>query len=109
MRPRPLTVFATLATLMVCWLMVRMWCGGFLPVWAVSCVLGAWAPILAAVVFWYVRAVGDREDSPAVAWLVRAIGMHFLLVWMLGVSDWLRGPPGHPSGWNSDIGAPVVL
>jgi hypothetical protein len=109
MRLRPLTVFTSIAVLMVCWLVVRMWYGELVLVWAASCAFGAWAPLLAAAVSSYVGAVGDREHSIAVAWLVRAVGMHLLLVWMLGVSDWLRGPPGHPSGWNSDTGAPLVL
>lgn len=109
MRFRPVLLFATVATAMVFWLFVRMWWGVHHDVWTISCLLGAWAPLFAAATFEYVRAVGDREHSVLVAWLVRAIGMHFVLVWMLGASDWLRGPPGAAAHWNTDAGAPLVL
>jgi hypothetical protein len=105
---RPLLVLTLLAASMVVWFSIRMWAGDALPVWQTSCVLGAWAPLAAAAVFLYVRAVGDREDSVFAAWLVRAIGMHFTLAWLVGASDWLRGPPG-TQRWNSDLGAPLVL
>lgn len=97
------------AASMVAWFSVRMWAGDAPEVWRVSCLLGAWAPLGASAVFLYVRAVGDREDSVFAAWLVRAIGMHFTLAWLVGASDWLRGPPGSPHGWNSDLGAPLVF
>lgn len=109
MRARPLFVFVLVAGSMVAWLSVRMWGGGDSGVWKVSCLLGAWAPLMAASLFLYVRRVGDRESSVLAAWLVRAIGMHCVLVWMLGVSDWLRGPPRQPSQWNTDVGAPLVM
>jgi hypothetical protein len=109
MRARPLLVLTLLAASMVAWFTVRMWAGHLPEVWRMSCLLGAWAPLGAAAVFLYVRAVGDREDSVFAAWLVRAIGMHLTLAWLIGASDWLRGPPGEHQGWNSDIGAPVVL
>jgi hypothetical protein len=109
MRVRPIAFFSVLATFMIAWLLTRMYAGQHPAVWTMSCMLGAWAPIAAAAIFQYVRAVADREHSVVVAWLVRACGMHLVLVWMLGASDWLRGPPGHPSGWNSDVGAPLVL
>ncbi len=98
-----------IAASMVAWFSVRMWAGDAPGVWRVSCILGAWAPLGAAAVFRYVRAVGDREDSVFAAWLVRAIGMHFTLAWLVGASDWLRGPPGSLHGWNSDLGAPLVF
>jgi uncharacterized protein with NAD-binding domain and iron-sulfur cluster len=109
MRARPLLVLTLIAASMVAWFSVRMWAGDAPGVWRVSCILGAWAPLGAAAVFRYVRAVGDREDSVFAAWLVRAIGMHFTLAWLVGASDWLRGPPGSVHGWNSDLGAPLVF
>jgi hypothetical protein len=86
-----------------------MWFGGERSVWTTSCLLGAWAPLGAAAFFLYVRAIADREDSVLVAWLVRALGMHCVLVWMLGFSDWMSGPPGQSPRWNADIGAPIAL
>jgi hypothetical protein len=109
MRARPLVVFLLVAGLLVGWLSVRMWFGALPGVWRVSCLLGAWAPLAAAALFLYVREVGDREHSVGAAWLVRAIGMHCTLLWMLGTNDWLRGPPGHLARWDADLGAPLVL
>jgi hypothetical protein len=40
---------------------------------------------------------------------VRAIGMHWILVWLVGMSDWLRGPPHAVAQWNSDAGMPIVF
>lgn len=109
MRNRPLWVLTLVAASMVGWFSLRMWAGDLPWVWRLSCLLGAWAPLGAAGMFLYVRAVGDREDTVFAAWLVRAIGMHFTLAWLVGASDWLRGPPGYTHGWNSDLGAPVVF
>jgi hypothetical protein len=109
MRVRPLVVFAIAAGLMICWLSVRMWFGTRPEVWQASCLLGAWAPFAAAAAFLYVREVGDRESSVGAAWLVRALGMHFFLVWMLGLSDWLRGPPHSVPRWDTDLGGPLLL
>jgi hypothetical protein len=86
-----------------------MWFGGERSVWMTSCLLGAWAPLGAAAFFLYIRAIADREDTVLVAWLVRALGMHCVLVWMLGFSDWMSGPPGQQPRWNADIGAPIAL
>lgn len=102
-------VLMTLATAMVAWFVVRMCAGASHDVWRVSCFLGACAPLASAAAFLYIQRVGDREDSVLAAWLVRAIGMHFVLAWLLGVSDWLRGPPGVSPALNSDIVAPLVL
>ena len=90
MRARPLLVLTLIAASMVAWFTVRMWAGHLPEVWRVSCLLGAWAPLGAAAVFLYVRAVGDREDSVFAAWLVRAIGMHFTLAWLGGASSRAR-------------------
>lgn len=106
---RPLVVFSAIAATMVCWLSTRMWLGGELWVWKMSCVLGAWAPIGAAAVFLYARETGHREDGVLAAWCVRAIAMHLILVWLLGMSDWLRGPPHTVPQWNSDAGMPLVF
>lgn len=106
---RPLVVFGSIAAAMVLWLSTRMWLGSELWVWKVSCLLGAWAPIGAAAVFLYVRATGHREHGVLAAWCVRAIGMHWTLVWLVGMSDWLRGPPHTPPQWNSDAGMPLVF
>ncbi|MBL8601123.1 MAG: hypothetical protein JNK72_04285 [Myxococcales bacterium] len=106
---RPLAIFGGLAAVMVSWLSCRMWFGRTLAVWELSCVLGAWAPLFAAGLFLYIRAVNDRENNAAAAWCVRALGMHCVLVWLLGVSDWLRGPPGTLARWNTDVGMPVVF
>ncbi len=99
----------TAASVMVVWFIVRMLGGGSYEVWRVSCLLGAWAPLASAAAFLYLQRVGDREDTVLAAWLVRAIGMHFVLAWMLGVSDWLRGPPGAVPALNADLAAPFVL
>ena len=106
---RPLVIFGSIAAAMVLWLSTRMWLGDQLWVWAVSCVLGAWAPIGAAAVLLYVRETGHREDGVLAAWCVRAIGMHWTLVWLVGISDWLRGPPHTAPQWNSDVGMPLVF
>jgi hypothetical protein len=106
---RPLVVFGSIAATMVLWLSTRMWLGTELWVWKLSCVLGAWAPIGAAAVLLYVRETGHREDGVMAAWCVRAIGMHWILVWLLGMSDWLRGPPHTLARWNSDAGMPLVF
>lgn len=109
MRARPTWVFVTMATLLVGWLSLRMWSGDSVPVWQVSVVLAAFAPFAAAAVFRYIVAVADRESRVLVAWLVRAISMHWVLVWMVGVADLLRGMPGSPTGRNWDALAPLVL
>lgn len=106
---RPVALFGSIAAAMVLWLSTRMFLGDQLWVWKVSCLLGAWAPIWAAALILYVREVGDREDGWFMAWCVRAVGMHLTLVWMLGMSDWLRGPPHTPPQWNSDVGMPLVF
>jgi len=106
---RPVALFGSIAAAMVLWLSTRMFLGDQLWVWKVSCLLGAWAPIGAAALILYVREVGDREDGWFMAWCVRAVGMHLTLVWMLGMSDWLRGPPHTPPQWNSDVGMPLVF
>lgn len=106
---RPLVVFGSIAATMVLWLSTRMWLGTELWVWKVSCLLGAWAPIGAAAVLLYVRETGHREDGVLAAWFVRAIGMHWILVWLVGMSDWLRGPPHAVARWNSDAGMPLVF
>ncbi len=106
---RPIVVFGAVASAMVCWLSARMWCGDSYAVWRLSCILGAWAPLGAAAVVLYVRATGHRESSVLAAWLVRAIGMHWVLVWLVGISDWLRGPPRAVPAWNTDVGMPLVF
>lgn len=106
---RPLTIFGSIATAMVAWLSTRMWCGDSLAVWRVSCVLGAWAPLGAAAVFHYIRVHGHREHTVLAAWLVRAIGMHCVLVWLVGISDWLRGPPQLVPVANADAVVPLVF
>lgn len=106
---RPLAVLACLAAAMVGWLSVRMWAGDVDAVWRVSCVLGAWAPLGAAAVLRYVLAEGHRENNPAAAWVVRALGMHCVLLWLLGINDYLRGAPGTAPQWNADQGMPLVL
>ena len=102
-------VLMTLGTAMVAWFVVRMCAGASIDVWRVSCFLGACAPLASAAALLYIQRVGDREDSVLAAWLVRAIGMHFVLAWLLGVSDWLRGPPGASPTLNADMVAPLVL
>lgn len=106
---RPLFVLMGVATSMVAWFIVRMWGSGTYEVWRASCLLGAWAPLVSAAAFLYIQRVGDREHGVAAAWLVRAIGMHFVLAWLLGVSDWLRGPPGSVTMRNVDLVAPLAL
>jgi hypothetical protein len=106
---RPLVVFGSIAATMVLWLSTRMWLGDQLWVWKASCLLGVWAPIGAAAVFLYVRETAHREDGVFAAWCVRAIGMHWVLVWLVGMSDWLRGPPHTVPQWNSDAGMPLVF
>ena len=109
MRIRSVLPLGVAAVTLVVWLSVRMWFGSDPRVWMISCLLGAWAPLGAASFFLYVRSIADREDRVLVAWLVRALGMHCVLVWMLGFSDWMAGPPGQVPHWNSDIGAPIAL
>ncbi len=109
MRARPLVLLGTVATFLVTWFVIRMWVPEASGVWQVSCALGAWAPLGAAVIFRYIQLFGDREDGVLAAWLVRAIGMHCVLVWLIGISDWLRGPPGTPAAWNADAGMPLVF
>lgn len=94
---------------MVGWLSVRMWAGHIETIWRVSCVLGAWAPVGAAAVLLYVQAEDHRENNPAAAWIVRALGMHCVLLWLLGISDYLRGAPNLPPQWDADQGMPVVF
>ncbi|MFO0559326.1 MAG: hypothetical protein U0269_15020 [Polyangiales bacterium] len=107
--PRPVYVFSTVAAVLVLWFIARMGFGSNRVVWQLSCLLGAWAPLLSAVLFAYVRAVGDREHTVGVAWLVRAIGMHCVLLWMIGVGDWLAGFATPERRWIADVAAPVVL
>jgi hypothetical protein len=107
--PRPAIVFTAVAAVFVLWFVARMGFGADPRVWRTSCLLGAWAPVLGASLLLYVRAVGEREHSVGVAWLVRAIGMHCVLLWMVGVGDWLGGPPGSSTRWIADVGAPLVL
>ena len=109
MRARSLVPLVFLAGLMVLWLSTRMWFGSLRPVWAASCLIGGWSPFASAALFRYVRAIGARDDRVLLAWLVRALGMHFVLAWMIGFSDWLRGPPDHAPAWNMDLGAPLAL
>jgi hypothetical protein len=35
--------------------------------------------------------------------------VHCVLLWMVGVSDWLRGPPHTPPAWDIDSGTPLVF
>lgn len=98
-----------MATLLVGWLSLRMWNGESVSVWRASVVLAAFAPFAAAAVFRYIVAVAEGESSVFSAWLVRAISMHWVLVWMVGSADLLRGMPGHPSGRNWDALAPLIL
>lgn len=106
---RPLLVLTPLATALVAWFMTRTWFGHDPAVWRVSALLGGWAPVLAAALVTYLRREGHREDSVGAAWLARALGVHCVLLWMVGVSDWLRGPPGAPPAWNIDSGTPLVF
>lgn len=106
---RPFVVLSFVAATLVAWFVVRMGVGSDPTIWRISCLLGAWAPVLSAVLFVYVRAISERESSVAVAWLVRAIGMHCVLLWMIGVGDWIGGPPGSDRRWIADAGAPLVL
>ncbi|MDP3278083.1 MAG: hypothetical protein Q8Q09_23055 [Deltaproteobacteria bacterium] len=110
MKPtRAVLALSTVAALLVSWFMARMWLGERPEIWNASVVLGAWAPLISAVVFAYVRSVNDREHSVVAAWLVRAIGMHCVLLWMLGVGDALAGAPGGVRSLNPDAAAPLVL
>ncbi|MBL8681532.1 MAG: hypothetical protein JNK05_20365 [Myxococcales bacterium] len=106
---RPFIVLSLVATTLVAWFVVRMGFGAEPLVWRTSCLLGAWAPVFSAIMLAYVRSVSDREHSVSVAWLVRAIGMHCVLLWMCGIGDWLGGPPGGDRRWIADAGAPLVL
>ncbi|MBI5516288.1 MAG: hypothetical protein HY909_21055 [Deltaproteobacteria bacterium] len=109
MKVRPLSVWVALGTSLVVWFAARMLYGERLLVWQVSALLGAWAPILAAGLFLHLRATSHRESSALAAWMVRALAMHSVLLWLVGANDWLRGPPGRPSHWNADLGGPVLL
>lgn len=109
---RPAVVLGVIATALVLWFMTRMWFGDLTLVWKISGILGAWSPIVAASLYLYVQHVGGQEHKIFVAWLTRAIGMHVVLLWMLGVNDWLAGPlPLRATAhrWDPDAGAPVVL
>jgi hypothetical protein len=106
---RPVVVLGTVASALVLWFVLRMAVGADPTVWRTSCLLGAWSPLLGAALLLYVRAIADREHSVGVAWLVRAIGMHCVLLWMVGVGDLLGGPPGDARRWLADAGAPLVL
>lgn len=106
---RPFIVLSLVATTLVAWFVVRMGFGAEPLVWRTSCLLGAWSPVLSVILLAYVRSVSDREHSVSVAWLVRAIGMHCVLLWMCGIGDWLGGPPGGDRRWIADAGAPLVL
>jgi hypothetical protein len=102
-------VFAAAVVSMNLWFFTRTVFSSSHGVWATSCVLGAWLPLVAAAMFSYVRAVGDREDSVAAAWLVRALGVQSVLAWGVGMTDWLRGPPDQPPAWNTELSGPFVL
>jgi hypothetical protein len=88
---------------------LRFWFAHSTAVWRASCVVGSWVPLGAAAMFLYVRARGDREDSLAAAWMVRALGVQSILAWAVGMSDFFRGPPGRPPAWDADLGGPFVL
>lgn len=102
-------MLAPLAAALVAWFMTRMWFGHDPAVWRVSTLLGGWAPVLAAALLTYLRREGHREGSVGAAWLARALGVHCALLWMVGASDWLRGPPHAPPAWNIDSGTPLVF
>ena len=106
---KPVVVLGVLATALVLWLMTRMWFGELPLVWKISGILGAWSPVLAAVLYMYVRHIAEREHHILVAWLTRALGMHVVLLWMIGINDWLAGPPGMAPRWDRDAGGPVAL
>ncbi|MFO0628561.1 MAG: hypothetical protein U0325_23510 [Polyangiales bacterium] len=109
MRLRPLLVLTPLAASLVVWFTARMWFGHDPSVWRASALLGGWAPVLAAALVAYLWREGHREDSVGAAWLARALGVHCALLWMVGVSDWLRGPPNTPPAWDIDSGTPLVF
>lgn len=106
---RPVFVLTSIAAGLVLWFIVRMGMGSHLLVWKASCLLGAWAPLLSALLYAYVRTVQDREHSVGAAWLVRAIAMHCVLLWMIGVGDWLAGFGPQRNRWLADVAAPLVL
>jgi hypothetical protein len=106
---RPVYVLSTVAAVLILWFIARMGFGSNRVVWQLSCLFGAWAPLLSAVLFMYVRAVGDREHTVGVAWLVRAIAMHCVLLWMIGIGDWLVGFETPERRWIADLAAPIVL
>jgi hypothetical protein len=109
MKPRPLSVWIVLGTTLIAWFSVRMLLGRHLLVWQVSTLLGAWAPLFAAGLFLHLWETSHREPSALAAWMVRALAMHSVLLWLVGVNDHLRGPPGAPSAWNADLGGPLLL
>jgi hypothetical protein len=106
---RPLHVLTGVAASLVTWFSIRMWCGGMYDVWRGSVLLGAWSPLLAASLYLYVRDVGEREHTVFAAWLARAIGMHCVLAWLIGMFDIVHGPPGTRGSMIADVIAPFAL
>ena len=82
MRARPLVLLGTVATLLVTWFVIRMWVPEASGVWQVSCTLGAWAPLGAALIFRYIQHFGDREDGVLAA--CRRLGIGFVAYSPLG-------------------------
>jgi hypothetical protein len=106
---RPLHVLTGVAACLVTWFSVRMWCGSMYDVWRGSVLLGAWSPLLAASLYLYVREIGEREHTVFAAWIARAIGMHCVLAWLIGVFDVVHGPPGTRGSLIADVIAPFAL
>ena len=70
-----------------------------LVIWGIVFIIGLQCGIEGA---YFTRSVGSPAYAGVfAAWCVRAIGMHWTLVWLVGMSDWLRGPPHAPPAWNS--------